>query len=105
MTTNWITKTIYITSEGNETTEISKSMTKEHSETIYKKQIQRWYNIIVEDYDTIPVPLRKIWEDIDIDDENECLLKLINIVLDITNLYCDKKNKTSFTILKYTENN
>ena len=52
----WITKTIFIGSDGNKTIEINESTTKEWANKKRMQQIERWFEILVDSSKSYKIP-------------------------------------------------
>ena len=89
----WITKTEFVGSAGNKTTEINESTDKEWAEVNKQRQIERWYRIVVDSKNDIPsqllYPMFTSMDNIRLD--------MIHFVIDMTNKYANKEYKSSFS--------
>jgi hypothetical protein len=97
----WITKTIFVGSDGNRTIEINESTTKEWAEKKRAKQLERWYDILVqspnESYD-LPSILYDIVSKTNDADEYNFQLDMIQFTLEMKNKYSKPNVKNSFSI-------
>ena len=97
----WITKTIFVGSDGNRTIEINESTTKEWAEKKRTKQLERWYDILVqlpnESYD-LPSFLYDIVSKTNDEEECDFQLDMIKFTLEMKNKYSKPNVKNSFSI-------
>ena len=100
----WITKTIFVGSDGNRTIEINESTTKEWAEKKRAKQLERWYDIIVQsprDIYDLPDCLYDIVSKTNDAEENDFQLDMIQFTLEMKNKYSEPNFKNSFSIEVY----
>jgi hypothetical protein len=102
----FITKTVFIGSDGNKTTEINESSTIELAEINKTNQIDKWYNILIGEF-ILPIKLLN-----DCSNKlnfytiiNQFKLNMINFTLSFTNKHIESNVLNSFSIEIYEENN
>ena len=103
----WITKTVFVGSDGNKTIETNESTTKDWAELKKTKQIERWYGILVDGTNSsspekIPQGLYNIGSDIKI--FSIIQLNMILFTIDMKNNYCKPNVKNSFSVVVYELN-
>ena len=101
----WITKTIFIGSDGNKTTEINESISIEWAHKNRIKQIQRWYKIIVieDNFNDFPTGLDDVLTHIEDENVVEFQLDVINFTLQMKNKYLKPLRLNSFTVSVYED--
>lgn len=99
----WITKTIFIGSSGNETTEVTYSTTLEFANYKRESQLCRWYNILVDSNSNIPSGLKQIIQYTQ--DLTNIRLEMIQFVLAMSNKYDKKEVERKFSIEVYESAN
>jgi hypothetical protein len=104
----FITKTVYIGSDENKTTEINESTTIEFAEICKSRSINRWYNILIgtNDYHEYILPdiLMNIINSLTGTNEEEFRFEIIMFSLNMENKYTKPNTLNSFSIEIYEEN-
>ena len=100
----WITKTIFVGSDGNKTIEINESTTKEWANKKRMQQIERWFEILVDKSNSCKIP-SSIYSATTLTVELfvEYQKELIEFTLNFKNKHLKPQTQNSFSIEVYEE--
>ena len=102
----WITKTIFVGSDGNKTIEINESTTYEFADKKRCRQLLKWYEILVEVYKNNEIGYdlpNGLFNLIPVDEDELCdfHLDMIQFTLKMKNKYGHPQIENSFSIEVY----